>query len=194
MLQRSRADRLPRTDHPAVNWDKTIVVQSRQQRLTRVCVTCPECKVERWAHPGPTAARIRQDRFTGKCLACSGNARKRVWVTLGPGRKIDPAKGYVRLTLDAIPADEVELYNATRGKAPFVMEHRMVMARVLGRPLLTNELVDHMDGIKTNNDPSNLRLYIRGRNMPGETSGYGTYYHEWQMALARIRDLESLAR
>lgn len=70
----------------------------------------------------------------------------------------------------------------------------MVMARKLGRPLTSYELVDHMDGIKTNNDPSNLRLYRRGRNEPGETTGYGTYYHEWQMALARIRELETLTR
>jgi len=64
------------------------------------------------------------------------------------------------------------------------------MARQLQRPLQSNELVDHMDGIKTNNDPTNLRLYIRGKNQPGETSGYGTYYHEWQLALTRIHELE----
>lgn len=64
------------------------------------------------------------------------------------------------------------------------------MARQLGRPLETWELVDHMDGDKLNNDPSNLRLYRRGRNMPGETTGHGTFYHEWQQALARIRVLE----
>lgn len=65
------------------------------------------------------------------------------------------------------------------------------MARVLGRPLRSNELVDHMDGNKLNNDPSNLRMYVRGKNQPGETSGYGTYYDEWQRALARIAELEA---
>lgn len=66
------------------------------------------------------------------------------------------------------------------------------MAKALGRPLTSRELVDHMDGVKTNNALENLRLYRRGKNEPGETTGYGTFYHEWQMALARIRVLENL--
>jgi len=36
------------------------------------------------------------------------------------------------------------------------MEHRLVMSKTIGRPLKTNELVDHMDGNKINNHPSNL--------------------------------------
>jgi len=87
------------------------------------------------------------------------------------------------------------LFDAMRTNNHMVFEHRFIMAKVLGRPLLTTELVDHMDGVKTNNDPSNLRLYRRGRNEPGETTGYGTFYDEWQRAEARIRELDvSIAR
>ena len=71
------------------------------------------------------------------------------------------------------------------------MEHRWVMAKVLGRPLTSNELVDHMDGNKTNNDASNLRLYVRGKQQPGSAPGHGTFYHEWQQAEARVRKLEA---
>jgi HNH endonuclease len=117
-------------------------------------------------------------------------AKLHEWIELSPGRKIDPNKGYVRLNKTAIAADEMWLYDAMRGATTFVSEHRMVMARHLGRPLTSKELVDHMDGDKINNDPSNLRLYRRGRNDPGDTNGYGTYYHEWQMAEARVRELE----
>lgn len=46
-----------------------------------------------------------------------------------------------------------------------------------------------MDGNKTNNSMENLRLYIKGKNQPGSGIGYGTYYHEWQTALAEIRRL-----
>jgi len=110
---------------------------------------------------------------------------------LSPGRRIDPSKGYVRIGLEAVPDAWKHLWHAMRGSGFFVFEHRLVMAGILGRPLGSNELVDHMDGIKTNNDPANLRLYRRGRNEPGDTTGYGTYYHEWQLALARIRELEA---
>jgi hypothetical protein len=41
----------------------------------------------------------------------------------------------------------------------YVRLHRVVMARVLGRPLLGTEVVDHIDGDTSNNDPSNLRLF-----------------------------------
>lgn len=78
-----------------------------------------------------------------------------------------------------------------RGKAGFVFEHRWVMAKRLGRPLASTECVDHMDGNKTNNHVSNLRLYVRGKHQPGSCPGHGTYYHEWQMAERRIRVLEA---
>lgn len=40
----------------------------------------------------------------------------------------------------------------------YVLEHRLVMARKLGRPLLPTETVHHIDGDKTNNELQNLQL------------------------------------
>lgn len=40
-----------------------------------------------------------------------------------------------------------------------VFEHRLVMAREIGRDLLPTEVVDHIDGLHLHNDPSNLRLF-----------------------------------
>lgn len=64
------------------------------------------------------------------------------------------------------------------------------MAKYLGRPLKPTELVDHMDGNKQNNDISNLRIYVRGKQHPGSAPGHGTYYHEWQMTLKELNDLK----
>lgn len=113
---------------------------------------------------------------------------------LGPGRKLDPVKGYIRLQLEGIDPDERWMYDAMRQHRTFVLEHRMVMARTLGRPLASNELVDHRDGVKTNNDPSNLRLYRRGMNDDGSGNGYGTYYDEWQRAEGEVRRLTDLLK
>ncbi len=71
-----------------------------------------------------------------------------------------------------------------------ILEHRYVMAKALGRPLTSRECVDHMDGNKQNNDPANLRLYVKGGNHQGSGPGHGTYYHEWQAAEARGRLLQ----
>ena len=40
----------------------------------------------------------------------------------------------------------------------YVLEHRLVMAEALGRPLKPNETVHHIDGDKTNTAPHNLQL------------------------------------
>lgn len=42
------------------------------------------------------------------------------------------------------------------------LEHRVVMEAILGRPLLSSELVHHRDGTRTNNRPDNLELTGRG--------------------------------
>jgi YHS domain-containing protein len=39
-------------------------------------------------------------------------------------------------------------------------EHRVVMEQMLGRKLRTGEIVHHIDGNRTNNDPSNLMLFM----------------------------------
>lgn len=40
-----------------------------------------------------------------------------------------------------------------------VLEHRLVMSEVLGRPLYRDETVHHKDGNKAHNDPANLELW-----------------------------------
>lgn len=51
-----------------------------------------------------------------------------------------------------------------RTKHGYVREHRLVMERVIGRYLLPTEVVDHIDGDTSNNDPLNLRVFASNRD------------------------------
>jgi hypothetical protein len=61
------------------------------------------------------------------------------------GKTLDRAKNYVIVSVD--------------GRS--IYEHRLVMERMLGRPLTSDEIVHHRDGNGLNNLPENLRLVDR---------------------------------
>ncbi len=47
------------------------------------------------------------------------------------------------------------------GTSQYEAEHRLVMSRLLGRPLRKGESVHHKDGNRSNNIPQNLELWLK---------------------------------
>lgn len=78
--------------------------------------------------------------------------------TLGPnasqwkGGRSTMSSGYVTATLN--------------GKTD--LEHRLVMEGVLGRPLYGNEAVHHKNGIRDDNRPENLEIWVTGYHPSGQ--------------------------
>jgi hypothetical protein len=185
-------EKLPK--HPSVDWNSYAIMEKYGHVGPCMKVTCPHCKEDRWIALRTICHQVSKPWYTGACKPC--------WTSLPKprlfrskrnpkGRRVSN-QGYVVLTQNAISMEDMPLFDLCKTKNnQSIYEHRWVMAKHLKRPLNSNELVDHRDGNRQNNDLSNLRIYIRGENQEGSAPGYGTYYHEWQTALAIIQILET---
>lgn len=109
-----------------------------------IWVKCPDCSEERWMQE----RNFKRGGSTGLCLTCYNKNRHSSWKG---GRTRD--HGYIMVRL--YPDDF--FYSMTKHDG-YVREHRLVMARHLGRCLHIWELVHHKNGVKDDNRIENLQL------------------------------------
>lgn len=121
--------------------------------------------------PGPAESRRSRGR-TCSVVDCDREARgrglchthysrwRRTGTTDDPSpqaRRYFTGDGYILAPIEKSDP----LYAMAVRKGRYVLEHRLVMARHLGRPLLPDESVHHINGVKTDNRLANLELWTK---------------------------------
>jgi len=112
-----------------------------------IWASCPDCGAERW---------VDTKGFERLCRTCANkNLSLRQRGENSPrwrgGRRKNKG-GYVLLRYD--PCGPF----ASMCSSNYILEHRLVIAQYLGRSLLPNEHIHHINGVKQDNRLENLKL------------------------------------
>ena len=132
---------------------------------------CIDCGKARWAilHGG-----IPQHL---RCYPCALKIRSQLgernpqW----KGGRIKAPGGYIAIRL--YPSDFF-YPTATLSNHRYALEHRLVMAKHLGRNLLPFEKIHHKNGIRDDNRLLNLELTMNGAHSRNHSKGYRDGYHK----------------
>lgn len=119
------------------------VAGSRKPREITHCLTC--------GRELTLMAGKRDRKFCSRSCALTGGSRREITrADLG-----DTAKGPSGYNLVKVGKDYVGAY-----RSGWALEHRVVMEKHLGRPLLKNERVHHRNGERSDNRIENLELWL----------------------------------
>lgn len=113
---------------------------------------------------------MKRPNYKGRCKKCDGKYHKNLF----PSTPINEHRhkdtfGYILVQLS--PED---FFYPMAWKGGYVKEHRLVMAKSLGRCLWNWEVVHHKNGIKDDNRIKNLELETSGSHVAWHNS-HGAY-------------------
>ena len=149
---------------------KEIGYKRANGRAKHIWHACVDCGKERWLNFIVKTARARQER----CQLCASRKwSKEHLYPIGSacqswkGGRRQKEDGYILIRI--YPDD---FFYPMLNKGGYVMEHRLVMAKHLGRCLQRWESVHHKNGIRDDNRLSNLELSMNGAHSLKHSRGY----------------------
>ena len=144
-----RPEEIPEQLRPTFDFEAQKIIQPGSSTPSMfIARTCSTCNQQKEISVSQVRQSIKKGILTGKCRFCSPpkGVNNHNW----KGGRIVHKSGYARIHSPNHP-------NLT--KEGYVLEHRLVMEKKLGRYLTPDESVHHINGIKDDNRPENLELW-----------------------------------
>jgi len=111
---------------------------------------CVDCGREKWIH------LLKGKPMSIRCKSCATKFRRNYKGKNNPswkGGRREDGKGYIYISVDS-----TDFFAPMRDRHGCVFEHRLVMAKHLGRCLTPEEIIHHINGVKDDNRIGNLEL------------------------------------
>lgn len=114
---------------------------------------CSQCGIQ--FIPLKPQVQLCSKKCANEALRANRGPKSRFW----RGGKYADAHGYIVINISALTPEERILAVEPGRKLSIIREHRLVMAKHLGRILTKREIVHHKNGIRTDNRLENLELW-----------------------------------
>ena len=130
---------------------------------------CVDCDKKRWVQ------LVEENPISSRCKVCGVKVREITRRTPAhwKGGRLQTARGYILVRIN-----RNDFFHAMTNKQGYVFEHRLVMAKHLGRCLQLWEVIHHKNGVKDDNRLENLELSTRGTHCLDHSKGYSTGYQK----------------
>ena len=135
-----------------------------------IYLACPDCKRERWV----SCSYQKRTIYPGRCKSCAGKHHQHLFNKKSNCQYLT-TEGYVMVQLK--PSS---FFYPMAERNGYIKEHRLIMAKHLGRCLMSFEIVHHINNKREDNRLENLKLGTPSDHVAYHNST-GTYRGKYTM-------------